>query len=211
MPTNNDLAPANDTVEEPSNQALQEKESVDIKQSSNEIIPPAPAAADDDEEPEDFVDDRYLIDPVIKMETRDFVYEGIVFLTFASQHGYTDETWTTHLSELDTTDRKHLVLYNRIATSLIREGKGDVCAVTAYRFPSGTKFYYAKNEITEADKSHVDEFTTLVRDEAEHPGDLYVFQTKYFNLMFRNCRGKLERQVQVLQMTTDHIEKTPVT
>jgi hypothetical protein len=33
----------------------------------------------------------------------------------------------------------------------------------------------------------------------------------YFNLMFRNCRGKLERRVQVLQTTTNYIEKPPET
>ena len=53
----------------------------------------------------------------------------------------------------DSTDRgyKHLHLYNFVALSLVRQSRGDVCAVTVYQSLTSVEVCFAKNAVRQAD------------------------------------------------------------
>lgn len=148
------------------------------------------------------VADYPSIDPHVQNEERDFVDEAIAFLRCVHKVNMRTERssdeWKSRMHELTNRQRKHLVLYNRIATTIVRETHGDVAAVTVYRLKDekGAMVYYAKNAISTDDLKHINQFAEIVRKAACQPISRSEFQTRYFQLLFENCRGKLDRRFQ---------------
>jgi hypothetical protein len=150
--------------------------------------------------------DEFLpIDPHIQNETRDFVDEVIVLLLEAQRLKMIKESWTLHDDSpwINEREKKHLVLYNWIALSLVRAPHADVAAIAVYRFKDsrGTEVYYSKNEVKPEDESHAQEFAALIRETASSAVrvGIHEFQSKYFQLIFNNCRGKLDRRLKDLR------------
>lgn len=86
---------------------------------------------------DDIVANYLLIDPCVQSEEHDFVDEAITFLGCAHKmHIRTEQSsneWESHMHKLSERQKKHLMLYNWIATTIVREARGDVAAVTVAR------------------------------------------------------------------------------
>lgn len=138
----------------------------------------------------------FPIDPYVQNETRDFVDEVIILLLEAQQLNTIKEPWTLHDDSVWLNDRvkKHLVLYNWIALSLVCAPYSDVVDIAVYRCedPRGTEVYYAKNQVTPEDESHAQEFTTLIRETASSAVrvSIHDFQRKIFPTHFQELSRK---------------------
>jgi hypothetical protein len=142
------------------------------------------------------------VDPAVAGETRDFVDECILLLHVLERPKPNSENWESHLHNYNESDRKHIILFNWIALSLVREAHGDVAAVAIYRLKDKPdRIYYAKNNLSSADEAHVKEFADLVRLAASTTMPIAEFQIKYFSLLHKNCIGKLKRRVDALRAT----------
>lgn len=94
------------------------------------------------------------------------------------------------MHELGERQKKHLMLYNWIATTIVREARGDVAAVTVYcrKDEKGAIVYYAKNTTTAEDLNHVNSSTSF---ETPHANQSLCrsFKRSFF---LNNCFGKAE-------------------
>ena len=151
------------------------------------------------------------VDPVILNEELDFVDEAIILLDLARKtKNFSKPKWKSYLHDLTDSEKKHLILYNWIATSIVREKAADVAAVAAYVFNDarGTQVYYSKNSITTEDELHVQQFAQMIQAAAKNPISLQEFQAQYFDLMYRNCGPKLLRRLGELKDVLNFKEKS---
>ena len=140
------------------------------------------------------------VPPMIANETNDFVDESILFLHLSHKKKTNSKQWMSYLPTLNSSDAKHLILYDWIALSLVREAHADVAAVATYTSPKKpSRVYYAKNNLNSLDEAHAKEFADLVRLAASTGMPLEEFQTQYFILMHKNCLPKLKRRVDQLR------------
>ena len=140
------------------------------------------------------------VPPMIANETNDFVDESILFLHLSHKKKTNSKQWMSYLPTLNSSDAKHLILYDWIALSLVREAHADVAAVAAYTSPEQpSRVYYAKNNLNSLDEAHANEFADLVRLAASNGMPFHEFQTQYFILMHKNCLPKLKRRVDQLR------------
>jgi hypothetical protein len=145
-------------------------------------------------------DTCHSVDPSFANETNDFLDESILLLHLLEKRRKNSEYWVSYLNKYSDYDTKHIILYNWIALSLIRDAHSDVAAVAVYRLKDKpARVYYAKNKLDSADESHVKEFADLVRLAASTSMSITDFQTRYFLLLHKNCLAKLERRVDALR------------
>src|SRR5437762_11620568 len=124
---------------------------------------------EDDRENTEMLDDEYdtlythmPVDPIIANEQNDFVDECILLLHLLHKKKTNSEYWVSYLRDLDAYELKHVILYNWIALSLVREAHADVAAVAVYRFKDKpSRIYYAKNNLNSLDEAHAKEFADL--------------------------------------------------
>src|SRR5438046_9072608 len=119
----------------------------------------------EDTEMPDEVYDMYLpVDPVIANDQNDLLDESILLLHLIQKKKTNSEHWVSYLRDLDDYESKHIILYNWIALSLVREAYADVAAVAAYKFKDKpSRVYYGKNNLNSSDIAHANEFADLVR------------------------------------------------
>ena len=140
------------------------------------------------------------VDRSFANETNDFLDECILLLHLLDKRTNNSEHWESYLHKYGEYDAKHIILYNWIALSLVRERHADVAAVAVYRLKGKpTRVYYAKNNLTPADEAHAKEFAELVQFAASTTISIVEFQKKYFSLIHKNCLGKLKRRVDNLR------------
>ena len=156
---------------------------------------------EDDEDQEDDRDDIYMqVDPAVANETNDFVDESILLLHILGKNKTNSKQWVSYVRDLNAHDSKHIILYNWVALSLVREAYADVAAVAVYSFPKKpSQVYYSKNNLNSSDKVHANELADLVRHAASSEMPIVGFQDQYFALMHRNCLPKLKCRVNNLR------------
>jgi OTT_1508-like deaminase len=145
--------------------------------------------------------DKYVpVNPIIANQHNDFVDESILLLHFLHKKKTNSEHWVSYLRDFNDNEVKHLILYNWIALSLVREAYADVAAVAVYSFnDKPSRVYYAKNNLNSTNEAHANEFADLVRLLASATISVDEFQTEYFSLMHKNCLPKLIRRVNQLR------------
>src|SRR5436190_14729179 len=139
--------------------------------------------------------DRSLAD-----ETNDFVDECILLLHLLDKPKKNSKHWASYFHKYSKYDSKHIIFYNWIALSLIREAHADVAAVAVYRLKDKpSRIYYAKNNLNSQDEAHAKEFADLVRHILSTKMSVDMFRTQYFTLLQKNCLGKLKGCVDALR------------
>lgn len=140
------------------------------------------------------------VDPGIAKEDHDFLDESILLLHLLQKNTANSGLWESYLRKYSDHEKKHIILYNWIALSLVREAHSDVAAVAVYTLKDRpTRLYYAKNNLADADKAHAIEFADLVRLAASTAMSLDDFRKNYFLLLQKNCLPKLKRRVDALR------------
>jgi hypothetical protein len=128
-------------------------------------------------------------DYVIQNETADFVDEALALIYHI--RSLPDDPWQDHMPDHDDQQKKHLILYNWIALSLVTD-EHDVAAIAVYQRQDSVYVYWTKNELTHEDVQHANEFAQLVREAACNRMQLVEFQRLYFELLYKNCFKKLK-------------------
>jgi len=94
---------------------------------------------------------------------------------------------------------KHTQLYAFLALSLVRLETKDVAAIAIYHLHRRAEIYWTKNTITADDISHAEALADLIRKCARTTMSSRGFIRRFCNILFQNCRGKLERRLEKLQ------------
>ena len=148
------------------------------------------------------------VDRSLSDETNDFLDECILLLHLLDKPKKNSKHWVSYLHKYGKYDSKHIIFYNWIALSLVREAHADVAAVAVYRLKDrAARIYYAKNNLNPKDEAHVQEFADLIRLAASSKMSVELLRTQYFTLLQKNCLGKLKRRVDALRASVTFREK----
>src|SRR5271169_2781369 len=110
----------------------------------------------EDTEMPDEVYDMYLpVDPTIANDQHDLFEESVLLLHLLQKKKTNSEHWVSYLRDLTDYEAKHIILYNWVALSLVREAHADVAAVAGYEFKDApSRVYHAKNNLNSSDVAH---------------------------------------------------------
>ena len=145
------------------------------------------------------------IDESIVAEDRDFLDEAIVLLHEIQKLQHNDrnpvgrDEWKYYLDDYKDADKKHLLLYNWLALSLIRAEKRDVAAIAVYQLADKYRIFYTKNSLNEEDIAHANQLCDLVRNAATNRTKLLNLQMMYCDLIFKNCFNKIDKRLDQLR------------
>ena len=173
-----------------------------------------------DEEKEVIFPEHLIPVEYMQMESQKFLYEGLRILSVAQPA----PDWDTELHTLtmsedrDNVRHKHLFLYNFLALALIRREKSDIAAVAFYQSARTIECYWAKNhphpqrnEDTEMDQikssevevlmdiQHAEAIEKIVKRSAKEKVCLRKFLSEFFELLLKNCEGKINRRYSALR------------
>jgi hypothetical protein len=138
----------------------------------------------------------------LSYEKNDFLDECILLLHLLHKPEKNSKHWESYLHKYSKDDSKHIIFYNWVALSLVREAHADVAAVAVYRFKDRpARIYYAKNNLNSKDEAHAQEFADLVRLAVSSDMSVELFRIQYFTLLRKNCLGKLMRRVNALRVS----------
>jgi hypothetical protein len=149
----------------------------------------------------------FNIDEEIANDINDYLDEGIVLVHELQQYVKDEKfqfDWRSNMQDLADAEVKHLLLYNWLALSLVRDEGGDVAAVGVYVLNDQIKVFYTKNELTQDDKSHASQFAQLIRYAAARRSTLEEFQDSYFEFIFHACHAKIMKRFINLKSTMNY-------